>query len=203
MTHASQLGFFLSPARFRHRLTPNPTSNALMAAIYLWGSKLSSSSTLRSREPAFADRATQAAVALQATSPAATGLLYTIQAEVLLANYFFSHGRLLEGRYHALAAVALVTGSQLHQLDPRVLSAGGDTVTAGERVRAFWTVASLDKVWSVAMNTPACMSQNGRASIHISTPWPLSPEAYEQVSCARCVCCDPRRVLTVFFYPPS
>ena len=184
MTHASQLGFFLNPNRFRRRLASGSGGEALVAAVYLWGSKLSSSSSLRARESVFAERATQAAFVTQATPPAASSVLYNIQIEVLLANYFFSHGRLLEGRYHALAAVALVTGSKLHQLDVRALSTSGDAIGAGERVRAFWTVAFLDKVWAAAMNTPASLCQTGRTSIHTTTPWPLSTEAYEQVHSA-------------------
>ena len=152
-----------------------------MATVYLWGSKLSPYPALRSRETAFADRATQAVMATQTTAPAPTGVLFILQAEVLLANYFFTNDRLLEARYHALAAIALATGSQLHQLDARMLSAMGDTVAVGERIRAFWTTTVLDKAWAAAANMPSTLSQSGRATIQVSTPWPLSMEAYEQV----------------------
>ena len=193
MTHASQLGFFLNPTRFRHRAQGHSSANdPLMNAVYLWGSRLSSSSTLRSREAHFADRATQAAAAntlMTQTAPPGSGVLCMIQAEVLLANYFFSTGRLLEGKYHCLAAVALTTGSRFHQLDIRTLS--GDPIAAGERIRAFWTVANVDRVWAAAMNTPSSICQIGRGAIQVTTPWPLSSEAYEQVRFVRggCCCC--------------
>ncbi|KAH9919498.1 uncharacterized protein BXZ73DRAFT_92090 [Epithele typhae] len=165
MTHASQLGFFLNPTRFMRRQNNGPGTEALVASVYLWGSKLSSSSMLRACETTFMDRATQAALACQTTPPAAHTVLHMLQAEVLLANYFFSNNRVLEGRYHAIAAVALATGSRLHLLDPRNL--GTDTIAAGERIQAFWIVAAMDKSWAAMMNTPSYIQcHNGRANIH-------------------------------------
>ena len=179
MHHAYQLGFFLTPARFRTQSqNANANDSALMSAVLLWGSRLSSSSTLRNREAFFTDRATQAAAATTLGTPV-HDVLCTIQAEVLLAHYFFATGRLLEGRYHCLAAVALTTGSRFHLLD--AASLGNNPVAAGERVRAFWTVVNLDKAWAAVMNTPPSIAQFGRAAIHVTTPWPLAPEAYEQV----------------------
>lgn len=183
MLHAYQLGLFLNPARFRAQSPHvNTGGSALMSAVLLWGSRLSSSSTLRNREAYFADRATQAAASTTMPTQAGTpgqDVLCTIQAEVLLANYFFATGRLLEGRYHCLAAVALTTGSRFHQLDPGNLRR--DPVAAGERIRAFWTVVNIDNAWAAAMNTPPSIAQFGRAAVHVTTPWPLAPEAYEQV----------------------
>ncbi|KAI1798255.1 hypothetical protein LXA43DRAFT_19782 [Ganoderma leucocontextum] len=182
MLHAYQLGFFLNASRFRHQgQTVDAGSSALMSAVLLWGSRLSSSSTLRGREAHFVDRATQAAAAT--TIPTQMGtpvhdMLCTIQAEVLLANYFFATGRLLEGRYHCLAAVALTTASRLHQIDAGNI--GNDPMAAGEKILAFWTVVTVDKVWAATMNSPPSICQFGRAAIHVTTPWPLAPEAYEQ-----------------------
>lgn len=182
MPHSSQLGFFMNPSRYMRTGSMHPSCEALMNATYLWGSVLSTSSALRARESYFAERATQAVSSMTLT-PLLTGqsqiVICTIQAEILLAQYFFTSGRLLEGRYHCLAAVALVTGSQLHQLDVAALSA--DPVSAGERIRAFWTVLALDKIWAAAMNTPPSICQNGRSRISVTTPWPLATEAYDQV----------------------
>ena len=139
---------------------------------------LSTSNTLRAREAYFADRATQAVSGATMTTQS-TSVLHTIQAEVLLANYFFSTSRLLEGRYHTLAAVALATGSRYHQLDLGTMS--GDPVGAGEKIRAFWTVVAVDKAWAAAMNSPPSLSHSGRTGVRVTTPWPLTAEAYEQV----------------------
>ncbi|RPD65437.1 hypothetical protein L226DRAFT_567324 [Lentinus tigrinus ALCF2SS1-7] len=176
MANASQLGFFLNPTRFRRGGAPHQENDALMNAVYLWGSKLSNSTGLRARESYFANRATQAASSATMMAQA-TAVLHMIQAEVLLANYFFTTGRLLEGRYHTLAAVALVTGSRYHLID--VGTMGGDPIGAGERIQAFWTVMAQDKMWAAAMNTPS-VCQSGRTNIQITTPWPLATGAYEQ-----------------------
>lgn len=181
MANASQLGFFLNPTRFRRAGGPQTGNEALMNSVYLWGSKLSNVAGLRARESYFATRATQAASGTTMMTQATT-VLHTIQAEVLLANYFFTTGRLLEGRYHTLAALALVTGSRYHLLD--VGTMGGDTIGAGERIQAFWTVLAQDKMWASAMNTPPSICQGGRSNIQITTPWPLATVAYEQVCLA-------------------
>ncbi len=178
MANTSQLGFFLNPSRFVHGAAARPANDALMNAVYLWGSRLSTSTILRARETQFADRATQA-IAGTTLATQSMAVLHTIQAEVLLANYFFSTNRLLEGRYHCLAAVALVTGSRFHQLD--VNSMRSDPVGAGEAIRAFWTVLAVDNVWASAMNSPPSIPHCGNSSTRVTTPWPLPTEAYEQV----------------------
>ncbi|KAI0371911.1 hypothetical protein BV20DRAFT_964552 [Pilatotrama ljubarskyi] len=189
MAHAPQLGLFLNPNRFVRAVSlprgaPGAVDEALMNAVYLWGSRLSSATALRAREEYFSAKAVQAAsgATLMAQSMApVNGVLHTVQAEVLLAHYFFSSGRFLEGKYHCLAAVALVTGSRLHQLDLAALAgAGVDPVFIGEKIHAFWTVYALDQAWSAAMNAPPSICQRGRNGIVITTPWPLAIEAYEQ-----------------------
>ncbi|OJT07742.1 hypothetical protein TRAPUB_1334 [Trametes pubescens] len=191
MAHASQLGLFMNPTRFMRaaslpRGAPGCLDDALMNAVYLWGSRLSSSNTLRGRETYFSANAVQAAAAgcaltPQPNGPVSNNVLYSAQTSVLLANYFLSAGRFLEGKYHWLAAVALVTGSKLHQLDiVALVGARMDPISIGERVHAFWTVFALDKAWSAAMNGPPSICQRGRAGILVTTPWPLATEAYEQ-----------------------
>ncbi len=46
-----------------------------------------------------------------------------MQAELLLAIYFFCLGRYLEGRYHANAAVSLAVSCGLHRIKPELLFA--------------------------------------------------------------------------------
>ncbi|KAI0746719.1 hypothetical protein C8Q80DRAFT_1105387 [Daedaleopsis nitida] len=175
MANASQLGFFLNPSRFRRG--GHPANDALMNAVYLWGSRLSTTSTLRAREAAHANLATQALAGTTLSTQSHT-VLTTIQAEILLANYFASTNRLLEGRYHCLAAVALVTASRYHQLDIGAMS--GDPIGAGEKIRAFWTVVAIDRAWAAALHSPPSFGLCGRTKMQIMIPWPLSNEAYEQ-----------------------
>ncbi|KAH9849402.1 hypothetical protein C2E23DRAFT_737549 [Lenzites betulinus] len=189
MMHASQLGFFLNPTRFvgaasLPRGTRGSLDDALMNAVYLWGARLSGSNTLRARETQFSANAVQAAsgctLGYQPTAPT-HALMHTVQASVLLANYFLSAGRFLEGKYHWLAAVALVTGCRLHQLDVvGLVGAGEDPISIGEKIHCFWTVFALDKTWSAAMDVPPSICQRGRTGCQATTPWPLATEAYEQ-----------------------
>ena len=56
-----------------------------------------------------------------------------------------------------------------------------DSVQAGEQVDAFWTVFILDKMWVVALGAASSITDQITGGTPISTPWPLSMEAYEKV----------------------
>ena len=190
MANASQVGFFLNPTRFVHAMSlpreaPGAVSESLANAVYLWGSRWSSSNTLRAKEPYFCRNAVQAVTGTmlfaQPMAPS-NGVLYTIQTEVLLGLYFMATGRSLEGKYHGVAAIALTMGSKLHQLDAVSLArAGMDPVSIGEKIHAFWAVYAMDKEWALALNVSPSICQRGRSAVRVTTPWPLSVEAYEQV----------------------
>ncbi|OBZ78443.1 hypothetical protein A0H81_02007 [Grifola frondosa] len=160
LKYASQVGFFMNISRFLSAVSNGESSaggigDALVQAVYLWGSHLSVSDVSRARAPSFLSRSLQEvskSVPSIVTETSDYRVVQTIQAEVLLSNYFFTTGRFLEGRYHSLAAVALVTGSRLHQLgsnmDPIMETTGNmESVTFGENVCAFWTVYTLDNCW--------------------------------------------------------
>ncbi|KAJ7180814.1 hypothetical protein C8R46DRAFT_886456, partial [Mycena filopes] len=205
--HASQFGFFLDWQRFlllaRHSHSPGFTnsSSALLNAIYMWGAHLSpSSSELEAR---FKRKALQAAAT--ELSPQASFLMFTIQAEVLLAYYFFRTGRFLEARVHTGTAVALALGGGLHLVRSRNqrpdelavlgidteaddetvhLRAPADAVEEGERINGFWAVFVLSRNLTVALE-PAARVGNGsvfdvREGVAVDTPWPLEMEEYKQ-----------------------
>jgi Fungal specific transcription factor domain len=136
----------------------------------------------------------QMSMALSSTHPKT--VLHTMQAEVLLAHYFFRTSRLLEGRYHYNAAVSLAIGSGLHrirsnrELVPALQFTGDiyssppapqDSVEEGERIDGFWTVFILDKCWSACLNSPSLFTDDNALGTQIDTPWPLDTEGYEQV----------------------
>lgn len=50
-------------------------------------------------------------------SPNPTHRIQAIQAEVLLARYYFREGRILEGHYHVAAAASAALGCRLHQIE--------------------------------------------------------------------------------------
>ncbi|PIL35487.1 transcription factor [Ganoderma sinense ZZ0214-1] len=203
--HSSSLGFFLHMPRFiqamqlpggdprRAQLSP-----ALLNAVYLWGAHLSTSNTIRGYEPAFLARAT--AALSSALRDSHYNVMHLIQAEVLVANYFFSMSRFLEGRYHCSAAVALALSCRLtkvrsaadgpphrgHALgghaEPRRnqhLPPPRDAIEEGERIRGFWSVYALDKSWAVALGSPSHFNGVAQSGTHIDTPWPLEMAQFE------------------------
>jgi hypothetical protein len=157
-------------------------SSFLLHTIYLWGIRLSDDPNLQIYESGAAERALQesgkALCALDLSSA-----LHNLQAEVLLSNYFFTCGRLVEGQYHAASAASLAISLGLHKMPPSELPYM-DTIERGERNLAFWTVLITDKVVAIILDSPAniaCASTDGDG-IEVSTPWPLEREEYEQAS---------------------
>lgn len=128
--------------------------------------------------------------------------MQAIQASVLLAHYFFLSGRPIEGRYHADSAVTLALTSNLHRtpateaaavVPPSGLGLGAglgafaltrarDAVEQGERVRLFWEVFFLDRVWSVALGRACTLADDAGVGAQIDAPWPREIADYEQVS---------------------
>ncbi|KAK0205166.1 hypothetical protein DFS33DRAFT_1274116 [Desarmillaria ectypa] len=167
-------------------------STALLSAVYLWGVHLSPVSELSGYEPIVLQRAIQAAAqGLSTRHPQI--VLHCIQAEVLLANYFFRNGRALEGKYHTTTAVSLVLSARLHRirsteptsadsLDVGVeatLPPPQDLVEEGERINAFWTVLILNNCWSAADGSPSNISYTA-PDARVDLPWPLDMASYHR-----------------------
>lgn len=180
---------------------PRPPS-VLRNAVYLWGIHLSQDPSITAHEPQFLTRALNGIVEGLSNQPRNT--LSILQAEVLLAYYFFHNGRLLEGGYHAGAAVSLAVMCDLHKiptrqgrrpgadpssLDLRSMGLHGlslpppkDAIEEGERIHAWWTTYVLDKAWVVARNSPSAIYDDGNnEASRIDTPWPLELNQYGQV----------------------
>ncbi|KAJ8074019.1 hypothetical protein PM082_012309 [Marasmius tenuissimus] len=110
-------------------------------------------------------------------------LINTIQAEILLANYFFHTNRILEGRYRLDTAVSLATSGKLYQvrnanaLAPPVSTDAEDPVQEGERINAFWVVYSMHNLWNPPEHGPLVFDRDGQ---RVDTPWPLDMLDYEQ-----------------------
>lgn len=201
LLHSSQVGFFLHKPRFVHLIrqqdpqTRNSrVSSALVNAVYLWGIQFSGDTGLLQHEQSFLSRAVQA-LSDDLANVQTHNVTFLIQAEVLLATYFFAHGRFLEGRYHCSAAVALALSTKLNRIrsanSPSLrtdwirttgfdIPAPADPVEEGERINAFWMVYVLHKSWSVGLGSPSQINDENGAQI--DTPWPLEIEQYEQVS---------------------
>ncbi|KAF7289180.1 hypothetical protein MIND_01379100 [Mycena indigotica] len=215
LPYASQFGFFLDlePRRFMLRsqqypptspnsapalaITLGKSSPALLYTLCTFGAHLSPSRD-RATEERFLFRALQAC----ATSTADSNpqwLVHIIQAEVLLAYYFWRTGSLLRARVHFAAAHAFVSGSGLHKpredapilaisiehrhesrprspyhsppTTERRLLPPTDPIDAGERIRAVWVVSGLQQMLSVALDSPS-------EDLDVQVPWPREIEEY-------------------------
>lgn len=168
-------------------------SPALRDTVYLWGAHLSTSPNISVFHTTFASRALQS-TAQALSGPHSRKVVQLIQAEVLLAHYFFRNARILEGKYHTSAAVSLVLSAGLHKIrSPEsqavvpllgldsILEPPLDAVEEGERINAFWTVLILNNCWTTADGSPSNLSYGAPGS-RIDTPWPLDITTYNQIA---------------------
>ncbi|KAJ7611705.1 hypothetical protein FB45DRAFT_1118939 [Roridomyces roridus] len=198
LPQATHLGFFLNQKRFRDtckRLVSAPsTSNpdlppALLNTILLWAAVLAPTSHLAShgQEASFlADALKQSgSPILSSMSTHRHKVIYALQVEVLLCQYFLYRGRLVEAQYHlSLAVSKVVVGglSSIRSSMPASATGGAqilqprDSIEEAEHIIGFWTVYSLDKIWSVVLNFPSNFAER----VEIDTPWPLEMEEYER-----------------------
>ena len=192
---ATEFGFFLNIPRFHtsmlqafppgHPARPSP---ALIFSTYLFAIRISNDPLVKPNETAYLTRATQeAATALSGNHP--QKVIHSIQAEVLLATYFFSIGRFFEGKYHVANAVSTAVSAGLHKLrssgptSPVTLSPHRDAIEEGERIICAWNVFNLDKSWAVALDDSPNFEHSTHAlAAKIDTPWPLDMDEFEQVS---------------------
>jgi hypothetical protein len=125
-------------------------------------------------------------------------ILHTLQAEVLLAYYFFRTGRFVEAKCHTAAAVSLAIGSGFHRIRSSSLYAASaiglssdtpislhppkDSIEEGERINGFWTVFMLHKYITVALEPPSsvCGALEAPGTL-LDTPWPLDISSYSEV----------------------
>uniref|UniRef100_A0A0W0EY39 Transcription factor domain-containing protein n=1 Tax=Moniliophthora roreri TaxID=221103 RepID=A0A0W0EY39_MONRR len=126
-----------------------------------------------------------------------TRILHTIQAELLLAMYFFRTNRFMEADIHLNGAVSLCLSCGLHKLRScrpsysTVLGVSSgreihfppprDPVEEGERINAFWTVFYVHRLMTVSLGTasPPFGTLDDPES-QVDSPWPLEMEQYEQ-----------------------
>jgi hypothetical protein len=189
---APDFGFFLNISRFQasmlqnvppgHPLRPSP---ALIFSTYLFAIRISNDPLVKPNENAYLTRATQeAATALSGNHP--NKVMHSIQAEVLLANYFFSNGRFFEGKYHVANAVSTAVSAGLHKIRSSTTATNvpqRNTIDEAEGIICAWNVLNLDKCWAVALDDSPNFEHSTHAlAAKIDTPWPLDMDEFEQVS---------------------
>ncbi|KAI0355064.1 hypothetical protein OH77DRAFT_1403965 [Trametes cingulata] len=195
--HRHQCSFDIHIGRFKAALllpAPQKPHTSLVDAIYLLACYFSRSPTLTALEPYFLKRSLRGiSDALQNSDR----IVHVLQASCLLANYFFWHGRTLEGYYHSSIAARLAVGLGLHQIPsnewfqfqfaragyqqepPAPLKASVplkpplDIVEYAERIAAFWQIFSVDRAWAVATGLPTALPDDDHPRSRIETIWPI------------------------------
>ncbi|KAF7368310.1 Zn(2)-C6 fungal-type domain-containing protein [Mycena venus] len=157
--YASDWGFFLDTSDFRRRaLLPLPIghhsrpSPALLMVVFLLGITLTTSPTFKAQEKTFLARALSALPqSLSGIHPWKT--VHGLQAEILLANYFYASARFLEAKYHTAAAVSLALGTVMRSPSAAALRSGRVEVAEDKRMDACWATIIFDKSWAAAPDT--------------------------------------------------
>lgn len=134
-------------------------------------------------------------------------ILHTIQAEVLLATYFFRNGRLMEAKVRLSSAVSLVLSTQMHRIrsshyppftptaifndTPVLPQVPEHAIEEGEFINGFWTVFSLHKMLSFTLEPPTSICGALEApGLQVDAPWPFESHDYRNVRVALLLCRD-------------
>ena len=185
---AGSSGFFLDPNRFAQSFcAPEPfghhsrPSRALLSAAYLTSVALSGNTTLTTHEPVFLSRALYYATqAPSCTHPSSAK--HALQAEILIANHFFLHGHIPEGKSHVNTAMMISTVHRAHKIRRVSNLEGIEVIEQWERVKGFWLAYFLDKAWSIAGGLPSTSPDGLTEDTRIDTPWPLESQQFKNVS---------------------
>ena len=180
-------GFFLDPDRFAQSFyAPEPfghplrPSRALLSAVYLCSVALSGEATLMVHEPIFLSRALYHTTrAPPCTHP--SNVKHALQAEIIIANYYFLRGHIMEGKSHVDTAMLIATVHRAHKIDRMTGSEGAEVIEQRERVNGFWRVYFFDKVWSIAGGFPSISPDGLTEESRIDAPWPLEPRQFRKV----------------------
>ena len=180
-------GFFLDSERFSQSFyAPEPfghlsrPSKALLSAVYLTSIALSGNATLTTHEPVFLSRVLYYA-SLAPTCAHPSNAKHSLQAEILIANYFFLRGHIQEGKSHIDTAMLISMIHRAHKIHKISNLDGVEVVEQWERVKGFWSTYLLDKAWSIAggllSSSPDGLSEETR----IDAPWPLELQQFRIV----------------------
>ncbi|OCH96258.1 hypothetical protein OBBRIDRAFT_229314 [Obba rivulosa] len=197
--HSSEFGFFLNGARFLQRINPRQSASRpqhltlLLNTIYLMAVDVYADPGWKAQQPAFLGNVLQELPNAMSLADA-SNIMDVLQAEVLLAYYFLNSNRQLEGAYHLNAAVSIVMACKLNILrsaHPQIaggvglgaieyrLSPPADDIEEGERINAFWTVFSLERIWAVTLGTASAFTDDDSMGTQIDIPWPLDMAGYQ------------------------
>lgn len=180
-------GFFLDSGRFAQSFYgPEPfghnsrPSRTLLSAVYLTSIAFSGNATITTHEPIFLSRALYyASQAPSCTHP--SNAKHGLQAEILIANYFFSRGLIQEGKTHINTAMLISVVHRAHKIC-RISNVDRiEVIEQWERVKGFWSAYLLDKAWSIAGGLPSSSPDGLTEETRIDAPWPLELQQFKSV----------------------
>ncbi|KAK7040796.1 hypothetical protein VNI00_009702 [Paramarasmius palmivorus] len=182
LSRAPNFHFFLEVSRFASSESYAP-SPALRSATYLMGAYLNLDINVAAQAKHLLKQALHDVThGLSVDHP--QRILHLVQGEVLLAQYFFLNGRLIEGKYRISTAISLVLGARFHKIRAaehspppgrsglRNLPPPTDALEELEQVNALWTVLILNHCWNAADGATPDISYD-RPESRIDAPWPL------------------------------
>ncbi|KAF8609717.1 hypothetical protein BDV93DRAFT_518479 [Ceratobasidium sp. AG-I] len=183
---ADKIMFHFLTHRFRcgllpiDRLQPNMLNAqrhpALLSASYLLGCFFCSDGSLAHLEPSFVERTRRALEdGIELTEEDPSYAIDYLLASSMLALYYYSKGRLLEGYHRAISAVRFAVNQRYHELkplsrdpiclqDPQHVSA---LMNQKDKVCVWWFTFFIDRWGSLLTGLPC-----GIADADIRTPWP-------------------------------
>jgi hypothetical protein len=187
---------FTLPLPIGHHSRPSP---ALVNTVYLWVIHLFPSSYAPLQEPTYLQSALHyLSKDLSGSHP--QKVVHGIQTEILLSYFYLKNGKVLQGNYHANAALSLSLSAGLHRIRfPEIipeedesdgslgrpdmtLSPSADAIDEVQRIDAFWGVLILNNYWITIQESRYMfydLTDSG-----IDTPWPMDLSDYETVTYA-------------------
>ncbi|KAG5652381.1 hypothetical protein H0H81_005211 [Sphagnurus paluster] len=192
---ASHIGFFLDHKRtFQSMMLPllpgDPSrpSPALTCIIYLWALREKRTSQSSWFTTSYYQEYTLKKEALKrlCSDVARThprNIMHTIQAEVLLSQYFLVEGKHLQSSHHASLALSLSLAAGLHHIPTSIskpaynsnIPPPQDVFEEGERIDAFWAVYAANVYSSAIQRSPSMLQHH-----IVDTPWPIDALEHEQ-----------------------
>ena len=184
---AGCFGFFLDPDRFSKSFCapepfghPSRPSRALLSAVYLCTVAFSGSATLMPHEPIFLSRALYyTSQAPSSTHP--SNFKHSLQAEILIAYYFFVHGLIPEGKCHIDTAMLIATVHRAHKISRVSSSEEVEVIEQREWVNGFWLAYFSDKCWSIAGGLLSTSPDGLTEETRIDAPWPMETQRFRNV----------------------
>ncbi|KAL5512593.1 hypothetical protein ACEPAG_3246 [Sanghuangporus baumii] len=195
LPQARRLHFVLHVPRLLHGMTqhahdPLRPHKSLTSAIALWALRIMGPNAEHDAHESHLLNVSRDSLSAGHSSAVSRHRMQAIQAEILLALYLFNDARIMEGRYHLVAAGTGVLACGLHRISDHrrnptssiplsgvgeilVLDPPQDAIELGERINLFWSVYALDRCWSVVLGSAPVLPDHPISGATVRSPMPL------------------------------